>query len=44
MSEIKAEAYKECIEKLKSIFGEWIYSHKTEDLLKELVGEDNAKD
>lgn len=38
----KAESYKECIEKLKSIFGEWIYDYKTEDLLKELVGENDG--
>lgn len=38
---LKAKAYKECIEKLKSIFGEWIDSYKLDDLLKELVGEKN---
>lgn len=38
----KAEAYKECIEKLKSIFGEWIFGYKTDNLLNELVGDENA--
>ncbi len=40
----KAEAYQECIEKFKSIFGEWIYDYKLDNLLKELAGDSNAKE
>lgn len=39
---IKAEAYKECTKKLKSIFGEWIYDYKTDNFFKELEGDNNA--
>lgn len=39
---IKVEVYKECTEKLKSIFGEWIYDYRTDNLLKEMVGDNNA--
>lgn len=39
IAEAKSEAIKECTKKLKSIFGEWIFSYKTEDLFKELEGE-----
>lgn len=42
IAEAKGEAIKECTEKLKSIFGEWIFSYKTEDLFKEMVGENNG--
>ena len=50
-SEIKTEAYKECIEKVEkllfsiSIDGKYftgIHKHSFDNLLKELVGEDNA--
>lgn len=40
--EVKSETVKEVTEKLKSIFGEWLYDYKTEDLLKEMVGENNG--
>lgn len=35
IAEAKSEAIKECTKELKSIFGEWIFSYKTEDLFKE---------
>ena len=40
---IKSEAIKECTKKLKSIFGEWIFSYKTEDFFKEMVDEGISK-
>ena len=43
LAEIKAEAYKECIEKLKEKTKGLIGQNFLDDFLKEMVGEDNAK-
>ena len=39
---IKAEAIKEFAERLKAIYGEWLYGHRIDDLVKEMVGDDNG--
>lgn len=39
---VKAQTIKECTKKLRSIFGEWIFDRKTEDIFKE--AEDVSKD
>lgn len=34
----KAEAIKECTDKLKSIYGEWLYDYRVDDLFKGMGG------